>query len=222
MSRNSCHHQSFCQLALVGMLMLHAEVNTLRPRQMTIIFQTTLSNSFSWMKMLEVWLKFHWSLYLKVQLIFFWSLVQMKACRRPGDKPLSEPVMVRLSTHICVTRSQLVKWKVLSYSIVMLCNIVMLQYISNDTSKFLYNGFCCTQESNEEGRSQIIFVAEKWSCTVIYVVPFSGGGRLGRLCVACGRISISTTLQNPYQIHCKYFLLIPWHVWCRCSPWKAL
>ena len=159
-TRNSCHHQSFCQLALVGMLMLHAEANTLRPRQMTIIFQTTLSNSFSWMKMLEVWLKFHWNLYLKVQ--------------------------------------------------------------CNDTSKFFYNGFCCTQESNEEGRPQIIFVAEKWSCTVIYVVPFSGGGRLGRLCVVCGRISISTTLQNPYQIHCKYFLLIPWHVWCRCSPWKAL
>ena len=28
------------------------------------------------------------------------------ACRRPGDKPLSEPMMVRLSTHICVTRPQ--------------------------------------------------------------------------------------------------------------------
>ena len=28
--------------------------------------------------------------------------------RRPGDKPLSEPTMVRLPTHICVTRPQLV------------------------------------------------------------------------------------------------------------------
>ena len=26
--------------------------------------------------------------------------------RRPGDKPLSEPMMIRLPTHICVTRSQ--------------------------------------------------------------------------------------------------------------------
>ena len=25
---------------------------------------------------------------------------------QPGDKPLSEPMMVRLPTHICVTRSQ--------------------------------------------------------------------------------------------------------------------
>ena len=32
------------------------------------------------------------------------------AWRRPGDKPLSEPMMVRLVTHICVTRPQWVKW----------------------------------------------------------------------------------------------------------------
>ena len=34
------------------------------------------------------------------------TLVQIMAWRRPGDKPLSEPMMVRLSTHICVTRPQ--------------------------------------------------------------------------------------------------------------------
>ena len=34
------------------------------------------------------------------------ALVQIKAWRRPGDKPLSEPMMVRLPTHICVTRPQ--------------------------------------------------------------------------------------------------------------------
>ena len=32
------------------------------------------------------------------------ALVQMMAWRRLGDKPLSEPIMVRLPTHICVTR----------------------------------------------------------------------------------------------------------------------
>ena len=36
-------------------------------------------------------------------------LVEIMAWRRPGDKPLSEPMMVRLLTHICVTRPQLVK-----------------------------------------------------------------------------------------------------------------
>ena len=34
------------------------------------------------------------------------ALVQIMAWRRSGDKPLSEPMMVSLLTHICVTRSQ--------------------------------------------------------------------------------------------------------------------
>ena len=38
------------------------------------------------------------------------ALVQIMAWRRPGDKPLSEPMMVRLLMHICVTRPQWVKW----------------------------------------------------------------------------------------------------------------
>ena len=37
------------------------------------------------------------------------ALVQIMAWRRPGDKPLSEPMMVRLPTHICVTRPKWVK-----------------------------------------------------------------------------------------------------------------
>ena len=34
------------------------------------------------------------------------SLVQIMTWRRPGDKSLSEPMVVRLPTHICVTRPQ--------------------------------------------------------------------------------------------------------------------
>ena len=37
------------------------------------------------------------------------ALVQIMAWRRPGDKPLSEPMLVSLLTHICVTRPQWVK-----------------------------------------------------------------------------------------------------------------
>ena len=36
-------------------------------------------------------------------------LVQIMAWCRPGDKPLSESMMVSLTTHICVTRPQWVK-----------------------------------------------------------------------------------------------------------------
>ena len=34
------------------------------------------------------------------------AMVQIMAWRRPGNKPLSEPMMVVLPTHICVTRPQ--------------------------------------------------------------------------------------------------------------------
>ena len=37
------------------------------------------------------------------------ALVQIMSWRRPGDKPLSEPMVVGLLTHICVTRPQWVK-----------------------------------------------------------------------------------------------------------------
>ena len=34
------------------------------------------------------------------------ALVQIMAWRRPGARPLSEPMVVGLLTHICVTRPQ--------------------------------------------------------------------------------------------------------------------
>ena len=37
------------------------------------------------------------------------ALAQIMAWRRPGDKPLSEPLMVRLPTHTCVTLPHWVK-----------------------------------------------------------------------------------------------------------------
>ena len=46
-------------------------LNTLRPRKMADIFQTTFSNAFSWMKMYKCQLRFHWSLFPRVQLTIF-------------------------------------------------------------------------------------------------------------------------------------------------------
>ena len=76
---------------------------------MATISQMTCWNTFSWMKIFAFRLKFHWSLFLRVQMNNIPALVQIMAWRRPGDKPLSEPMMVSLPTHICVTRPQWVK-----------------------------------------------------------------------------------------------------------------
>ena len=58
--------------------------------------------------MYEFWLNF----VSKVQINSIVELVQIKAWRRPGDKPLSELMMVSLLTHLCVTRPQRVNHKV--------------------------------------------------------------------------------------------------------------
>ena len=42
--------------------------------KMAAVSQTTFSNAFSWMKMLEFRFKFHWSLFLRVQLTTFQHL----------------------------------------------------------------------------------------------------------------------------------------------------
>ena len=73
---------------------------------MDTIWQTTFSSAFSWIKMFEFLLKCHWSLFLRVELTIFQNWFWQLAWRRPGDKPLSEPMIVSLPTHICVTRPQ--------------------------------------------------------------------------------------------------------------------
>ena len=62
------------------------------------------------------------------------SLIQIMAWRRPGDKPLSEPMMVSLPTHICVARPQWVN-KVLWQSSKLKVQII---YFENYTFRITY------------------------------------------------------------------------------------
>ena len=87
----------------------HGSVNTLRRRQNGRHFADDI---FKWIFLNEnVWIP------IKISLKFvplgpinnIPALVQIMAWRRPGDKPLSGPMMVRIPTHICVTRPQWVK-----------------------------------------------------------------------------------------------------------------
>ena len=84
----------------------HAIVNTLRPRQngrhfADDMFKCIFVNENFWIP-IEISLKF----VPKGPFNNIPALDQLMAWRRPGDKPLSEPMMVRLPTHICVTRPQ--------------------------------------------------------------------------------------------------------------------
>ena len=74
--------------------------------KMATIFQMTFSNAFSWMKIYWFLLRFHWSLFPKCPTENIPALVQIMAWHWSGDRPLSEPMMVSLLMHICVTLPQ--------------------------------------------------------------------------------------------------------------------
>ena len=85
-------------------------VNTLRQWQNGRHFPHDI---FKWIFLNEnVWISIHISLKFvpRGPITNIPTLVQVMAWRRPGDKPLSEPMMVRLPTHICVSRPQWVKY----------------------------------------------------------------------------------------------------------------
>ena len=91
-------------------------VNSLRPRPnrrhfADDIFKGIFENNNEWISP-RISLKF----VPRVRINNIPALVQIMAWGWPGDKPLSEPMVVSLLTHICVTRPQWVK----SYDLVYL------------------------------------------------------------------------------------------------------
>ena len=81
-------------------------INTLRPRQngrhfADDVFKCIFLNENVWISLM-ISLKF----VPNVPINNIPALVQIMAWRRSGDKPLSEPIMVSILTHICVIRPQ--------------------------------------------------------------------------------------------------------------------
>ena len=82
----------------------HIGTETKWPPFWQATFLDTFFNGNIWIS-IEISLKF----VPKGQISNIPALVQIMAWRRPGDKPFSEPMLVSLPTHICVTRPQWVK-----------------------------------------------------------------------------------------------------------------
>ena len=81
-------------------------VNTLRPRQDGRHFPDDILKCIFLNENVWILLRISLKCVRKVRSNNIPSLVQIMAWRRPGDKPLSETMMVSLLTHICVTRPQ--------------------------------------------------------------------------------------------------------------------
>ena len=80
--------------------------NTLRPRQNGRRFADDTFKRIFLNENVRISITFSLKFVPKGPINAIPSLVQIMAWRRSGDKPLSEPVMVSLLTHICVTRPQ--------------------------------------------------------------------------------------------------------------------
>ena len=81
-------------------------VNTLRLRQYGRYFPDDIFKRICLNENVSISLKISLKFVPKVQFNNIPALLQIMVWRRPGDKPLSEPMVVSLLTHICVTRPQ--------------------------------------------------------------------------------------------------------------------
>ena len=103
------HQHSCCCYCDELLWCIYPSVNTLRPRQngrhfADDIFRRIFLNGNIWIP-IKISLKF----VPNGSINNIPALIQITAWRRPGDKPLSEPMLVRTPTHICVTGPQWVK-----------------------------------------------------------------------------------------------------------------
>ena len=84
-------------------------LNTLRPRHNGRHFADDIVKCFFLNQNVWIPIKFSLKFVPKGLINYIPALVQIMAWRRPGDKPLFEPMMISLLTHICVSRPQWVK-----------------------------------------------------------------------------------------------------------------
>ena len=101
------------------------QFNTLRPRQNGRHFADDIFKCISLNENVQISVKISLKFVPMGPIGNIPALVQKMAWRRPGDKPLSEPMMVSLPTHICVTRPRCdFSWNdALSRSHLILCKL---------------------------------------------------------------------------------------------------
>ena len=95
-----------CKYVCFALKIQHQRVNTLRPRQNGRHFADDIFNCIFLNENVSIPIKISLKFVPKVPISNIPALVQIMTWRRPGDKPLSDPMMVSLPTHICITRPQ--------------------------------------------------------------------------------------------------------------------
>ena len=84
----------------------NSTLNTLRPRQNGRQFADDILKCVFLIENVWISIKISLKFVSKGPIINSWALVHIMAWCRPADKPLSEPMVISLMAHICVTRPQ--------------------------------------------------------------------------------------------------------------------
>ena len=127
-------------------------INTLRPRRNGQYFRDNIFERIFFNENVCISIEISLKFVAKGPINNIPSLVQIMDWRRPGDKSLSEPKMVRLLTHMCVTQPQWVNIWCFTHcgSVELIMNHytwpslaqIMAYYLFNNTkpsSKFIFN-----------------------------------------------------------------------------------
>ena len=125
------------------------------------------------------------------------ALVRIMAWRRPGDKPLSESMLVSLLTHICVTQPQWVN--TINASILPIHSKTYWVYsIGGDTSFTIYGMLCTAQLPGPVlkafGRAQIspFQMAVKWPMITDRLTAGGSVSQLSQLAKLSPWLTLST------------------------------
>ena len=107
---------------------------------------------------------------LRVRINNIPALVQIMAWRRPGDKPLSEPIMVSLLTHICVTRPQWVNafapeicgsnFQNIIFELIHYSDVIEGAMASQSTSLIIVYSTVCSAQRKHQSSASLVFVRE--------------------------------------------------------------
>ena len=148
-------------------------INTLMPRQNGRFFPDDIFKCIFLNENLWIPIKISMKFVPKGQIKNIPALFQTMAWRRPGDKPLSETMMVTLLTHICFTRPQWVNTMHLKSAISFLCVIINTRPLRS----------CCHQVCEANLACLWSFDRMVWVLTIFLhkVIPYKMEARLQRI-----------------------------------------
>ena len=146
--------------------------NTLRPRQNGRLFADDTFKRIFLNEIVRISIKISLKFVPKGLINNIPALVKIMAWRRPGDKPLSEPMMVRLLTHICVTRPQWVN--IILNTCPYACRFKAPSGKGRDTYAFAYTlqHHCSVRPNRYTNNQTILTLVMRESCRYSYMPSF--------------------------------------------------